>query len=417
MNQRLCLFSLLIVCFLPCSVFAQLSIDTCIVRALENYPAIRQYALIEESTSYNLKNASKAYLPQLDITLVGGFIDGLPNLGANESGAEMKLISVIQLRQTIWDGGYSKAAKEKTSAKGQIQKAHVDVSMYAVRERVSELYFGVLLIQAQQKQLAVVKESLQIKMKQVQNAIDNGVAYKSDEDELLVELLNLEQKSSNLNYNKLAYLKMLGAFIAYDIDEDQQLEEPDNLIINYAQDINRPEVNLFNAQSKELDAQLSFQKAGMMPKFGVLGFGTFIQPEIGLGAASIDRILVAGLSVNWNLGSVYRNKNNKLLIGSMQKQIEVKKQTFIYNTQMELSQKGIGIAQLEDQIEKDQEIVKIKSRIRKAYEVKHENGICTMADYLEAVNSESTAQQSLTTHQLELLMRQYTFQLTQGIVE
>lgn len=47
----------------PC--LAQLTIEECQRRAQTNYPLIKQYALIEKTKEYNLKNVARGYLPQL----------------------------------------------------------------------------------------------------------------------------------------------------------------------------------------------------------------------------------------------------------------------------------------------------------------------------------------------------------------
>ena len=45
----------------------RLSLDECRRRAVDNYPLIRQYKLVEQSAQYTLENVSKNYLPQIGI--------------------------------------------------------------------------------------------------------------------------------------------------------------------------------------------------------------------------------------------------------------------------------------------------------------------------------------------------------------
>lgn len=59
------------------SVVAQtLPIDSCYAMALRNYPLIKQYELIEKTKEYTLSNAGKAFLPQVSVTAIGGYIFG-----------------------------------------------------------------------------------------------------------------------------------------------------------------------------------------------------------------------------------------------------------------------------------------------------------------------------------------------------
>src|SRR4051812_25530756 len=60
-----------------------LPIDSCYALAVRNYPLIKQYELIEKTKEYTLNNAGKAYLPQLSVHAIEGYIfGGLPTLGA-----------------------------------------------------------------------------------------------------------------------------------------------------------------------------------------------------------------------------------------------------------------------------------------------------------------------------------------------
>lgn len=410
---RLFPFLLLLICT-PFSAVGQITLDSCMARALQNYPAVRQYGLIEQTTEFTLSNAGKSYLPQLNITLIGGVIDGLPT-SAMESSVNLKLISVIQFQQTIWDGGYTKANKSKISAQGQVNKAEVDVSMHALRQRINELYFSILLVDAQQEQLAVMAKTLSTRLTQLQNAIANGVAFKTDEDELKVEILEVQEQKESLDYVKQGYLSVLSAMINIPLSDDDQLEMPHDFQLNFSSQLNTPELLLLQAKEQQVDAQLEIQKSRLMPKIGLLGFGTFIQPGLDLGFSTIDRVLVGGINLNWNISGLYGNKNNKRLIEIMKTQIQVNKATYVYNTNLQLSQEQLEIIRLQNQIGKDKKLLNLRSRIRMAYEIKYENGVCTMADFLQTINNESIAAQTLNNHQLELLMKKYNFLLTQGI--
>ena len=50
------------------STRAQVTLDECRHAAQENYPLVRQYNLIQLAEQYNLSNASKGNLPQINIS-------------------------------------------------------------------------------------------------------------------------------------------------------------------------------------------------------------------------------------------------------------------------------------------------------------------------------------------------------------
>ena len=57
--------TLIIFLALPMAMMSQtLTLDECQRLAQENYPLIKRYSLIEQTTSYTLQNISKGWLPQ-----------------------------------------------------------------------------------------------------------------------------------------------------------------------------------------------------------------------------------------------------------------------------------------------------------------------------------------------------------------
>lgn len=108
--------SLFFLFFVFCTANGQITIDGCQEKAKANYPLIRQYDLISKSADYTVSNANKAYLPQVSVTGIGGYIfAGLPEFSAPgaTSGDKNKaqFIGIAQINQTIWDGRDTRTQK------------------------------------------------------------------------------------------------------------------------------------------------------------------------------------------------------------------------------------------------------------------------------------------------------------------
>src|SRR6478736_9035398 len=180
-----------------------LSIDSCYAFAARNYPLIRQYELIEKTKEYTLSNAGKAYLPQVSVTAIEGYVFGdLPNLGNAEGSSNFKFIGLAQVNQTIWDGGATKTQKKIINAQSETEKANVDVTLHDLKSRVNQLYFGILLIDEQLKQLEVQNTILSNNIARIKKLSENGLAYKTDIDEIKVEQLKLNQQRTEFNYTR-----------------------------------------------------------------------------------------------------------------------------------------------------------------------------------------------------------------------
>lgn len=396
----------------PNILMAQLNLDSCQAKAYRNYPMIQQFGLIQQSKELTLSNANKAYMPQFDITLIGGIIEGMPNLAPQEtesSSVNTKLIGIGQLNQVIWDGGMTKASKGIIEATSEIEKAELEISLYQLKDRINNLYFGVLLIDEQIAQLELLKKNLRRNQKRVQNAIENGTAFNSDEDELKVELINAQQKQDELLYNKRAYVKVLSSMIGEEISKDAVFNRPTFNQTFSELSIRRLELMKYDSQRALINAQAKLNKSTLMPKFGLMGFGVFLSPGIEFGTSTTSNLLVAGLSVSWQLSPLYKNANNKKLTQISMQRIQNQEETFLFNTNLELSQTDMELAKLRKLLEQDSELLLLKTRIKEAYTIKYDNGVATMSDMLDRINDENITKQTMIMHEIQYLMKAYQY--------
>lgn len=379
---------------------------------------IQQYGLIDQTTEFTLSNANKAFLPQLSVNLIGGIVDGFPSFdlpGSPESDpSDYQLISVVQINQAIWDGGMTKASKQIAKTSAEIEKADVNVALYQLRERVDNLFFGMLLIEEQIAQTMLYFSNLEMHLSRIEIGVENGTVYKSDLDEIRVEILNAEERISELEYNKNAYLKVLSVMIGETISVDEELERPEKNWIELNGSINRPELSVFEYQKAMIEARSQLNKSSLYPKVGLLGFGTFLTPGIDFGASKVDRVLVAGLSVSWDIAGLYRNGNNKKLDEIGLKRVQNQEDTFLFNTNLQLEQTEVELQKYQDLIEKSAEVLAIKQRIKRAYEIKFENGVSTMTELLDKTNEENLAKQKLIMQEVQYLQKIYQYKNKSG---
>ncbi len=409
MKSTLCL----LLCFYLFQSFGQITLEECHQKARDNFPLVQQYELLQQTREFTLSNANKNFLPQLSLTAIGGYIDGTPKVsmpgGPASDPSSFNLISVIQINQVIWDGGITKASKAAVSAQSDIEQANVEVSLYSLRERVNNLYFGILLINEQIAQLELLRGNLDRNKKRVEIAVANGTAFKSDIDEIQVEIINTYQKITELSYNQTAYIEVLSAMTGDVISTEAKFERPMIQPSSVSEDILRPELRLFDYQRNLLEAKYSMDKSSLYPKLGLMGFGTFIEPGIPFGAAEMDQILVGGISLSWDIGGLYKNANNKKLSEVDLQKIAVQEETFLFNTQLQLTQKGGELSRFETLIEQDKEILSLKSNIKRSYETKYENGVGTLSQLLDRINEENVAKQNLILHEIQYLMTTYQY--------
>lgn len=394
-----------------------LHLDSCYAMATWNYPLIKQYELIEKSKEYTLSNAGKAYLPQVSITAIEGYVFGeLPNFGPSGEGqstGDFKFIGIAQVNQVIWDGGATKSQKKIIEASSEADKASLDVSLYDLHSRVNQLYFGILLVDEQLAQLDVQNTILVNNVNRVKLLNDNGLAFKTDLDEIRVEQLKLNQKRTELNYVRNGYVTMLSLLIGAKIDPQTTLQKP--VINEQLADlpILRPELSLYKSQRNLVNAQAGMHRVNVMPKIGLLGAGILLAPGLGNDGSALS-FGVAGLSASWSLGGLYKNGNEKRLTEQSLNKINVQEETFLFNTKLQMTQTSASIEKQKAILAADEEIVSLRRSIRESYQLKYEAGASTLMDLLNATENESDAQVQKSLHEMQLLMTLSEYKITAG---
>jgi len=393
------------------SITAQtLSIDSSQARARRNYPFIKQYDLIEKTREYTLSNANKAYLPQVSLTAIEGYIfGGLPGNGGN-----LNFIGIGQVNQTIWDGGATKTQKKIINAQTETDKANVDVALYDLKSSVNQLYFGILLVDEQLKQLEIQNTILSNNIDRIKQLNENGLAYKTDVDEIRVEQLKLDQQKKEFNYTRNGYVTMLSLLTGVKLTAQTILQKPQVSTGLSALQIARPELLLYKNQRNLIEAQSGMQRVNLMPKIGLLGAGVLFAPGINLGNSKMSSIGVAGLSASWNIGGLYKNSNEKELTQQSLAKINVVEETFLFNTNMQLTQTSADIEKQQAVLSDDNEIVALRKTLREGYQLKYENGVSTLLDFLNATQKESEAQAQKALHEMQLLMTLYNYKTISG---
>ena len=408
-------FFLALVSYAPC--FAQLSIEACYEKARANYPLIKQYGLIEKTKEYNLSNAAKGYLPQVtfsaqatyqsDVTEIPIDLDAIGLTGVKiPSVSQDQYKMELALNQTLWDGGAIRSERKTLRTQAEVDQRDMDVSMYTINERVNQLYFGVLLAEAQLEQNKVLQAELRRSCEQVSSYIKNGIAQQSDLDAIRVDLLKAKQTEAQFEHTKRAYREMLSRLIGEEIGEETRLVKPE-AVRPLTKENNRPELELYQARIRNLRAQDSRITAGMMPKLGLFVTGGYGKPGLDMFEDNFKAYYLAGVRLSWNLGSLYTRKNDRRKIQTGIRSIETQRETFLFNTLLDVAQRNATIDKYIDQLKYDDEIIALRGSVKRASEAKMANGTLSGTDLTRDIHAEQSAIQDKILHEIELLMAIY----------
>lgn len=402
-------------------VSAQLTLDECQQQAQANYPQVRQYELIEISRDYDLSNAGKGYLPQLSLSAKATYQSDITELPVKMSGINIKSAPkdqyqvLLEVQQSIWDGGDICSRKRLTRAASDVELEKQNVDMYALNDRVNQLFFGILLLDEQLTQNRMLQDELVRTHQQVSHYLQNGTANQSDLDAVSVEQLNTKQRCVELEASRQAYLKMLSAFIGKELSIETKLQKPFPET-NFTMGTNkRPELHWFEARSKQLEVQEASLKTKLMPRLGLFVQGAYGNPGLNMLKNEFSTYYMAGVRMSWNFSSLYTLKTDHQRIGNTLRQIETGREVFLFNTQLQATQQNAGVTSMNKQMQNDDEIIRLRENIRRAAEAKVENGILTVTDLLREITNENLARQTKALHEIQLLMNieQLKFTLNQ----
>ena len=420
MKTKIISFLFLFINSVPC--IAQLSIEDCYQKAQANYPLIKQYDLIEKTKEYNLANASKGYLPQIAFSAQATYQSDVTQLPFDPAQISFLGITIptvskdqykasIDISQTLWDGGAIKSQKETFRTQAEVEQKNIEVSTYAINERINQLYFGILLVDAQHKQNKLLQTELQRNCDQVSSYIKNEVANPSDLDALRVDLLKAQQNETQLVYTKKAYIAMLSQLIGEKINEQTQFIKPKAIRPTTLRN-NRPELMLFDAQIRNLDAQNNLITAGLTPKLGLFITGGYGRPGLDMLENEFKPYYMAGVKLSWNIGGFYTQKNERKKISTNIRSIETQRETFLFNTALDITQRNVAIDKYFDQLKYDDEIIALRTSVKKASEAKMANGTLSGTELTRDIHAEQAAIQDKIQHEIELLMAIYNLKYT-----
>ena len=397
-------------------IYGQLSIEDCYKKAQANYPLVKQYGLIEQSKDYNLSNADKGYLPQVSFSAKATYQSAITKLPITLPNVSIKGLnkdqyqSVVEVNQNVWDGGIIRNQKKITEASSAVDKQKLDVDMYAINDRVNQIFFGILLLDEQIKQNILLQDELKRNYNQVSSYATNGIANQADLDAVKVNQLSTAQRKVELEATRKAYMEMLAAMIGEPIKENDHLIKPSSAESSSLQTtIIRPELQLFEAQNKLFETQKSMIDAKNMPKLGVFVQGGYGNPGLNMLKNEFTPYYIAGARLTWNFGSLYTKKNDKKLLDNNQQNIAVQKETFLFNTNLKMTQQSNEIDKMKQLMQDDDEIIRLRTNIKKASEVKVEHGTLSVTDLLRDINSEDQAKQSKVLHEIQLLISIYNY--------
>lgn len=414
-----------ILMLLPILAQAQtVTLNECQRLAQENYPLIKQYDLIRQTTDYTVSNISKGWLPQISamaqatyqsdvMTLPDPLQKMLGQQGYDVKGLRKDQYRIgIDINQTVYDGGLISGQKNVARLEGEVQTAQTATDLYAIRQRINDLYFGILLLDEKIQLNKDLQVLLQSNLDKLKSMLSHGIAMQSDVNTVMAEKLKAEQQATELASSRKSLTDMLAVFIGKEVTD---LAMPQDVAVS-SQGNNRPELHLFDTQIELANAQESLLDARLLPKLSVFAQGYYGYPGYDQFDAMFNRTWklngMVGVRLSWNIGALYTRKNDRAKLNTRRGLIESARETFLFNNNLLEIQQNDGIVKYRQLIADDREIVSLRSDVRRAAESKLEHGIIDTNNLLQEITRENQSRIDLSTHTILMLKENYDLKYT-----
>ena len=401
------------------------TLEECQQAAERNYPLIRQYGLIERTTDLTVSNLAKGWLPQITASAqatlqsdVVAWPDQMQiiyqQMGLDMKGLKKDQYKVgIDVQQMVFDGGVISSQRDIARQQGRVQEAQTEVTLYQVRRRVNEMYFGLLMLGEQIALNNDLQQLLAANEKKLASMFERGTASESDYQAVKAERLNVMQQATTLDAQRRAVTRMLSTFCGIEVTK---VEKPALIALPASDAGMRPELKAIDAQLSLANAQERSLNAALRPKLSLFASGYYGYPGYNMFEDMMSHDWswngMVGARLSWNLGAFYTHRNDKTKIRLQRDMAETSREVFLFNNQLEQIQQNENIEKYRRLMTDDEEIIALRSSVRKAAESKLAHGIIDVNDLVKEINAENAARVQQSMHEINLLKEVYDLKFT-----
>lgn len=400
------------------------TLEECQKAAEKNYPLIKQYGLIAQTTELTVSNIQKEWLPKIAVSAQATYQSNVvawperiqsiyQQMGLAMKGLKKDQYKMaIDLQQTLYDGGTIASKQAIARQEAKVQEAENQTKLYQVHYRVNEMYFALLLLNEQIKLNNNVKSLLLSSENKLAAMVKSGTAATSDLDNIKAERLSAEQQYTSLKAEQQMLQHILTTFCGIKVENVQKPTPVSTDILTN----NRPELQLFNSKLKLSEAQEKALNTRLHPTLALFAQGYYGYPGMNMFNDMIDHKWrlngIVGVKLSWNVGALYTRKNDKARLRLQRELIENERKVFLFNNSMEQIRQNSNINRFKTMMQTDKEIIALRTNVRKAAESKLLHGIIDVNSLLREINNENAAKVQWAIHEIDMLKEMYNLKYT-----
>ncbi|KAA3622310.1 MAG: TolC family protein [Flavobacterium sp.] len=394
-----------------------ISLDQCYEGLKENYPLIKQQAILEQQNEVERSALSTKTLPQLNLTAQATYQSDvtevpIPNIDIDPLNKD-QYRATLTANQLIYNGGRIKATQGLQNITTHRKQQQVEVDLYQLKQRVNQLYFSILLIDDQAQLLILREQQLNSKLKEVQSGIKNGVLLPTSDKVIEAELLKVFQQNQEVANNKLKLVASLSDLIGMPISGETEFQKP-FLSITDNSELKRPELGLFNLQIQEIEQQQNVLSKSVVPELNAFATGGYGNPGLNMLENNFKSFYILGLKLNWNVFDWNNNKKQRQALEYSKELINNREEVFRLNTNSVLNEQLKEIETLESTIAIDQDLIKLQQEVVNSFESQLRNGVITTSQYIIELTKLYETENLFSQHKTQLELARANYNTLKG---
>ncbi len=399
-----------------------IQLSDCLKEARLNNALHKNAEYILASVDLKLKNIQSNWYPSVDLKGQVSWQNDVTHIELDNPMFQIPIAPKDQYKmhldvsQMIYDGGITKAQKSIERARGSLSVAELEVQIYQIRDRVTQSYFLILILNEQEKQLAAQIEVLKERFKAINGAVSSGALLQSDADLIEVEILTLQQKSIELDEGINKAYGILSELVGRTIQSNQTLEIP-NASIPSVESSLRPEDEMYQQNLALIEENSKLISRTRLPKllgFGQVGYGN---PGYNMLLDSFEPYYMAGIRMQWKVFDWNNAKRQKSMMDYSSKMVQSQQETFHQNRRIQLLSAESKLQTIDRLVEKDKQIINLRKKVTQANESKLNNGTITSAEYIASVYAESNAILNQKIHKIQKIQTMIEYTTIIGVKE
>jgi outer membrane protein TolC len=401
-----------------------LTLDSCYRLAEKNWPLVRQIDLIAGSSDLKVKNLNKNYLPQSNLNGSASYQSDVTQvsvpLPAGYPPLDMPTLSkdwykaALDINQSIWDGNVTSYSKKLEKYNREVDQTAVRSELYKLKDRVNQVYFSILLLNANDTLLADNYDRVESKLKEVNVAVRNGAALQMNADVLHAELIRIVQMMDESAGDRKAACGMLSELLGVPVEISTRLVMPSPVVSSFVFENKRLENEVFNLQESRTGVMHDMVTTKWNPKlwaYGELGYG---RPGLNMLENSFAPWAIVGAKFTWTFWNWNANKNEKKILDIQADILRSQQSAFDRNLRVQAERDLAEIEKAQVALTKDQDIIDLRARISKASSIQLDNGVITSSDYVSRLKEEAQARLNYDIHQIQLVKAKLNYLYNQG---